>query len=170
MTLSDQRILVGVILSPHGIKGNLFVKSLTSDPDALGSLKLFKESGEKVKINIIKRNQKNILLCSIEGIKDRTEAEELNKTRLFCDKSDFPKPEEDEFYAFSLIGLKIYDEEKNEIGKVKECFNFGAGDLIEVEYTDKSLELVPFTKEFFPKIGKDFLEFDVKLWKSKNED
>ncbi len=168
MTFSDKRILAGVISSPHGIKGNVIIKSLTSPAANLESLKLFDEQGIEVKIKVLKTNPKNFVICNVEGVADRNEAEKLKKLKLFTLKEALPEEMGGEFYAANLLNLKILDEEKVEIGMVKAFFNFGAGDLLEIEYNDGGGELLPFTEELFPEIGAEYLTLNLKIWKSKS--
>ena len=45
----------------------------------------------------------------------------------------------------------MLDISRTRVGVVKGIFNFGAGDLIEVEFLNRlKTQIYPFTKEFFP--------------------
>ena len=45
------------------------------------------------------------------------------------------------------------------IGIIIDVANFGAGDIIEIRFNNDTEEMFPFTKEFFPEIGKDYVVF-----------
>lgn len=152
----ENLILVGVIKSCHGIKGHVILRSFTDPAIKITEKELVNESGEKVNINLIKQNSKGELICQFNDISTRNEAENLKGYKLFCLRSSLPKLEEDEFYITDLNNLSVLDNNHTKIGKIKHILNFGAGDIIEVEFLDKTTELLPFNKDFFPTITKDY--------------
>lgn len=162
MNSLENLILVGVIKSCHGIKGHVILKTFTESADKILEKELINELGEKVNITLIKQNSKGELICRFNDISTRNEAENLKGYKLFCLRSSLPKLLEDEFYIADLKNLPVLDENNNNIGKIKNILNFGAGDIIEVEFLDKTTELLPFNKEFFPTITNDSVVLSYK--------
>ena len=72
-------------------------------------------------------------------------------------RASLPKLEEDEFYIADLNHLPVLNQDHKEIGKIKNILNFGAGDIIEIEFLNQTTELLPFNKKFFPLITKDYV-------------
>ena len=73
-----------------------------------------------------------------------------------------PKIKEDEFYYNDLIGLNVLDQEQKHIAKIISVHNFGAGDLIEVEFIeDEKREYLPFSKEFIVELDleRNYLQY-----------
>ena len=65
-----------------------------------------------------------------------------------------PQLEEEEFYHADLIGLDAKEiSSQKVIGKVDAIYNFGAGDLIDIKFSDGGSEVLPFTKEYVPEIN-----------------
>ncbi|AMS12260.1 ribosome maturation factor RimM [Rickettsia prowazekii] len=158
-------ILIGVIKSCHGIQGHVILKSFTEPSTKILERTLVNESGTNIRIKLISQNAKGELICTFNDIATRNEAENLKGYKIFCLRTSLPKLEEDEFYIADLNHLQILDQSNKEIGKIKNILNFGAGDIIEIEFLDKTTELLPFNKEFFPIITKDYviLNYQTKV-------
>jgi 16S rRNA processing protein RimM len=158
---SDNLILLGVIKSAHGIKGDIIIRSYTDPVDNIIKLPLVDKHNLKYQIKLIRIDSKGQLICRMDGCNSRNDAELLSKTELFCLRANLKEIEEDgEFYIQDLVGLSILDTSKNKIGSVVNIHNYGAGNLVEIQFLDqKSTELLPFTKEIFPEITKEYAIF-----------
>jgi 16S rRNA processing protein RimM len=93
-----------------------------------------------------------MLVVTLSGIRDRNAAEALNGTELSIDRSLLPAPEEDEFYAADLVGLRAETPEGELVGKVRAVVNYGAGDIVEILPPSGASILVPFSKAAVPEI------------------
>ena len=79
-------ILMAQIGAPHGVKGEVRVKSFTGDPLALGDYgSLYDGDGRKFKVMRL-RPSKNVLVVKFKGTNTREEAEALNRVELFIDR------------------------------------------------------------------------------------
>lgn len=157
MNSLENLILVGVIKSCHGIKGHIILKSFTEPATKILERNLVNEFGEDVHIKLISKNPKEELICTFNDIATRNEAENLKGYKLFCLRASLEELEEDEFYIADLNHLPVLDQDHKEIGKIKNILNFGAGDIIEIEFSDQTTELLSFNKEFFPVITKNYV-------------
>lgn len=159
----NKLILVGVISSAHGIKGDVVIRSFTDEPLNIMNLPLQNNDGEEIKIKLIRVSSKGRLICRILGVEDRNRAEELIGRKLFSLRSLMPAPQEDEFYIEDLKGLPVVNEQLTQIGKISGIFNFGAGDIIEVSFNNKTTELFSFRKEIFPEITEEYVRLVVPI-------
>jgi len=159
MSKEERLILVGVISAAHGIKGDVLIKSFTEVTTNLAKLPIINEQNEIVKLKLIRANTKDGIICRLAGCDDRNHAETLKGTKLYCLRKDLPIPTDEEFYIEDLRGLKVIDESGAPIGTVLEIANYGAGNILEIKFTDDSCEMLPFTKELFPIITKDHIVF-----------
>lgn len=161
-TKNNKLILVGVITKAHGIMGQVVVRSYTEPPGNIVNLPIFDKDKNSTVLKLIRVQPNGTLICSIKDCRDRTSAEMLIKKQLYCLRQDLPDDlEEDEFYIEDLVGLKVLDTEGEHIGTVLNVANYGGGDIIDVKLMDKKdSELLPFTKEYFPEIGEDFVVLD----------
>jgi 16S rRNA processing protein RimM len=152
----DKLILVGVISSAHGINGDVIIKSFTKPSENIVKLPVQDESGSVLELKYVRSRKEGEIICHIKGYDTRSRAESLKKTAMYCKRSGLPQKAENEFYFEDLKGLIVKNESGEEIGVIINVLNYGAGDIIEIMFTDmKETELFPFNKEFFPVIQKD---------------
>lgn len=157
----DELILMGVISSAHGICGHLVVKSFTTPSRNIINLKITDKNSIPINLKFIKYNSKQDLICKVNNITNRNDAEAIVKTALYCTRKDLPNLEMDEFYINDLKGMKVLNNNHEEIGIITEVLNYGASDIIEIQFYDQKIkELFPFTKDLFPVIGEDWVEMN----------
>jgi len=148
---SEKRICVGVVGAPHGIRGEVRIKSYTATPldiAAYGPL----ETGDGRTVKILKaRLAKDMVVAALDGIGDRDAVETLKNQRLYIDRDRLPDPDEGEWYYTDLIGLDVRDTDAETIGKVTAVQDFGGGDLLEIRRKGlPGTALVPFTEAVVP--------------------
>jgi 16S rRNA processing protein RimM len=143
--------VVGRILRPHGLRGELSVEVRTDDPEqrfAVGSV-LGTDPAEAGPLTVeSSRWHSGRLLVSFAGVEDRMEAESLRGAWLTIDAADVPLPEDpDEFHDHQLTGLTVVTVSGELVGTVTDVLHTGQ-DLLAVTPTagtSRSTEvLVPF--------------------------
>ena len=152
----DNLVLVGEFGRPHGLKGEVRLKSHTGDPEAIaGYGPLIAAGGRTLSLKSVRRapgGAPDLLIAVVDGIATREAAEALNRVQLYVERAKLPLPdEEDEFLLADLIGLMVQNEAGEVIGAVVAVPNYGGGDLIEIAPVSKGpTALLPFTKAFVP--------------------
>ncbi len=129
----SKHILVGKIVAPQGIRGEVRVQTFTDTPADFRKLKIksIKFADDDFRFVRVVPNS-NVIIAKINGINDRTAAETLRGTELFIERDALPDLKEDEFYQADLIGFDVV-RNGTKIGVV-DCFqNYGAGDIIELD-------------------------------------
>ena len=153
--MTNGRILVGVVGAPHGVRGEVRLKSYTEDPMALAGFPAVwvgPTAARLLRITAARRLKDDMLVVRLDGIGDRDAAQALTNAQLFVAREDFPAPDEDEFYHADLIGLAVVLPDGRAVGAVAAVANFGAGDLIEVAPETGESFYVPFTRAFVPTV------------------
>ena len=131
--MENKRILVGKIVAPQGVRGEMRVQAFTENPMDFKTLRVFGTNitSEMFKFVRVVPNS-NVVIAKISGVDDRNTAETLRGTELFIERSALPDLDTDEFYQADLIGFDVV-RGGQKIGTV-ECFqNYGAGDIIEMD-------------------------------------
>lgn len=130
---TNEKILVGRIVAPQGIRGEVRVQTFTENTTDLKGLAVFGNSIESGKFHFLRPvPNTNVIIARIDGIGDRNTAETLRGTDLFIMRDDLPKLKDGEYYQSDLIGFSVVQNGKK-VGQIV-CFqNFGAGDIIEVD-------------------------------------
>jgi 16S rRNA processing protein RimM len=145
---------VGVLGAPHGVKGEMRLKSFTADPLGIQDYQpLTDKTGQRrFVIRHARLIKDDILVVYLEGVADRTSAEALTNLMLFIPRDQLPEPDEEEFYHADLMGLVAHTPDGAVIGTVTAVHDFGAGDILEITPSTGPSLLVPFTKANVPEI------------------
>ncbi len=144
-------VVLGVVGAPHGVRGEVRVKSSTADPLAIGSYgPVTLPDGRRLKVKSV-RPGGEVVIVKLEGVNDRTAAEALKHMTLAVPRDRLPPPDdEDDFYHADLIGLRCETAEGAPVGHVAAIHDFGAGDILDIR-RDKGPNLtLGFTRANVP--------------------
>ncbi len=146
---------VGQIVNTFGIKGQLKVKPFTDDMERFEELKTVyickKNEMKKVEIEDVKYNKQCILL-KVKGIEDLTEAEKYKGLFLKIDRKDAKKLPKDTYFIADILGLEVYTDEGELLGKVDDIFPTGANDVYVVKNELGKQILLPSIPEVLKEI------------------
>ena len=157
--------IVGRILKPQGIKGEVKTEVITSFPEHFNDLnELFikKDSFEPIEIESRRFSNKFVFL-KFKGIESRNDAEILRNEYLFVPEKELFSLEEDEFYNHQLIGLKVYSEENDYIGEILEIENYPEHDVLVVKDSNKEEHLIPFVKDIIREVDVESQKVKIHL-------
>ena len=85
-----------------------------------------------------------------EGVADRSAAESLAKAILWIEQPTDEQPEDDAWYDFQLVGLRVL-RDGDDVGEVVRVDHFPAQDLLVVRTGDRDV-LVPFVSAIVPSV------------------
>lgn len=133
---NNKRILVGKIVAPQGIRGEVRVQTFTATPADFKNLAVFGDNIVATAFHFVRSvPNTNVIIARIDGVADRNTAETLRGTELFIDRDNLPATKDGEYYQADLVGMMVV-RDGVELGRV-ECFqNFGAGDIMELDNGD----------------------------------
>ena len=146
---------VGQIVNTFGIKGQLKVKPFTDDMERFEELKTVyickKNEMKKVEIEDVKYNKQCVLL-KVKGIEDLTEAEKYKGLFLKIDRKDAKKLPKDTYFIADILGLEVYTDEGELLGRVDDIFPTGANDVYVVKNELGKQILLPSIPEVIKEI------------------
>jgi len=152
-------LVVGIITSSHGIKGELKVKSLSDFSERFTKpgkrwLQINKEEPILYKlISGYKKPGKDLFIISLDEVQDRDSAERLKKYKFLVESNNIPKLKQDEFHFNQLVNLTVKIQQNNQIetiGEVIDLMNEN-NNLIKIKiYANNKKILIPFVKEIVP--------------------
>ncbi|WP_460449822.1 ribosome maturation factor RimM [Alsobacter sp. SYSU BS001988] len=152
--MADDLILMGVLGAPHGVRGEMRLKSFTEDPLAIADYAPLTDEAGKRSFRILSARsvKDDMLVVRLDGVADRDQAAALTNTRLFAPRNQLPPVEdEDEFYHADLIGLAVVAENGEALGTVLAVLDFGAGEILEIQPASGGRPfMLPFTREAAP--------------------
>jgi 16S rRNA processing protein RimM len=127
---AEQAVSVGLIVAPHGIRGDVKVQPLTDFPNRFDRGSTLWVDGSPLRIERSRRYQGSVFL-KLEGIDDRAAAEQLRGKEL-----QTPRPqaiyERGRYYLHDIIGLAVYDGAGALLGKLEDVMSTGANDVFVV--------------------------------------
>jgi len=134
---------LGRIVRAHGIRGEVLIKPYSSpSPTLAQSAKLYLPGPKPYELFVERRRETpNGFIIKFKGIETRNDSERLKGQEIVCHPDELPELEDDEFYSYQLIGLKVCTNE-NEIGTIKEVRTIRGQDLLVVEGEGKEF-LIP---------------------------
>ena len=166
--MEEQMISVGKILKPHGLKGDLKVLLLTDHPEQrfLAGNKLFVETSDSVRKYTVERSKhfkQNMILLKLVNIDSGDDAEGLSGTYLTIPENEIAPLESGRFYIFQIIGLNVYEETGEYLGKVLEVRQTGGNDIYIIQDNHEQELLIPALKEVVKKVDVDNKTMVVSL-------
>ncbi len=149
---SDKWVTVGVVGSPHGVKGAVHVNTALTQPLDLGTYSpLTLSDGRVLEIASVKPDKGAKVIASFEGIATRDQAQALTHEQLRVPRGRLPKLGAEDFYHADLIGLQVLKISGEKLGQVVAVRNFGAGDVLEIKVGNDT-QMVALTRQFVPEI------------------
>lgn len=146
--MKQQYLLLGEIVRPQGIRGEVKVKHYTDDPERFYDLEtVFLKHGDTYKpAEVLKaRVQGDDVYLTLEGVEDRNEAEKLRGVQLWVDRDNAVELGEDDVFIADILGAKAYDTKGNEVGVLKDVLTPGGVDVF-VFKTPKGTLMMPALK------------------------
>ena len=149
---------VGVITSPHGIKGEVKVFPTTDDAKRFKELKkVILDTGKEyipMEIEHVKFF-KNMVILKFKGYDNINEIEKYKSRDLLITRDQAVDLAPDEYFITDLIGLAVVSDQGVKLGTLKDVLETGANDVYVVAMKDgKELML--------PAIGDCILNVDLE--------
>lgn len=142
-------LLLGEILRPHGIRGELRVRLLTDYPERLSEMESVfigrnPESDDVTRYHIDQiRVHQGYGLLKLKEIDSRDAADLLRELFVMVELENAVPLEEDEIYLYQLIGLNVQTEAGVQLGKLVEVLETGANDVYVVQGDRYGEVLIP---------------------------
>jgi 16S rRNA processing protein RimM len=154
---SDNLLLLGKVLGPHGRKGLMRIRthaqSGSSFPEG-GAIFLKTGDGEIREFDLITiKPHKKFHLLRLKGIDGPAEADQYRNAEILINKEDLSR-EEDEYFWHEIIGLEVYLNTGEFLGMVHHILSTGSNDIYVVRNEGMEV-LVPAIHDVVEKIDLD---------------
>ena len=127
-SISPRFLIVGRILAPWGIRGEVKVQVMTDFPERFAPGKLVFLDGHPLEIESCRPHKQhlNIKLATIDSIEA---AERIRGHDLTVPSSElYPLPQ-GQYYAFQLIGLDVFTKEGEYLGLITDIMSTASNDV-----------------------------------------
>ncbi len=153
---------MGRVVGAHGIRGSLKVRSYAESLSVYeaeeGIRVAFPDGSDRTMTVEWVKPHGRVLLMTLEGVADRSLAEGLIGSELFVDKACLPALEEDTYYWFDLVGLRVYDTTGVHLGRLDEVIPTPGNDI----YVVRGKQDGQTREMLIPAIGDVVLKIDLE--------
>ena len=105
----------------------------------------------KMQIEEVKYH-KNVVLVKFKGVEDINMAEQYKGCYIRIKREDARKLPKDTYFIADLIGVSVFDENDNFLGKVNDIYNNKVHDIYVIKNDLGKQILLPSTKEIIKQI------------------
>ncbi len=157
-----QYLLLGEVVKPQGLKGEVKLRHETGDASRFLSLDTawMKQNGAYVPVRVLDARLSGAdVFLTLEGVEDRDAAEKLRGTQLYVDRVNARPLDEGEVFIADLIGLKAVDTKGNAIGTLTDVLQPGGADVL-VFTTPQGPLMAPHLKKLVKEITAEHIVLD----------
>jgi len=145
------KILIGKVVKPQGIKGEIKISSAIDDPEQFKSVTHFYFGEKRMDVKSI-RVSSGFVFALIDGINDRDKAEALRNWEVYADREEIFVPSGSYLIA-DLVGCQVYLDDGMAVGELTEILQYGTADVF-VVHGKKDVQF-PFLKDLVQKVDVD---------------
>lgn len=155
--MKQNYLLLGEIVRPQGIRGEVKLRHYTDDPDRFLDLETayLQKDGAYQPVRVTgARVQKDDVYLTLEGVDDRNAAEKLRGMQLWVDRAHAKALEEGQVYIADILGAQAYDTQGRLLGTLTEVLTPGGVDVFVFATPDGTL-MVPALKDVLLTLDAD---------------
>jgi 16S rRNA processing protein RimM len=116
-------VTVGRVGRPHGVDGSFFVEDASEAEERFATGAVLLVGGEPARVVVSKRGSGGRRVIKLDRPVSRGAS-------LAVRRDELPEPDEDAYYVFQLIGLRVEEEGGRELGIVADVENMPANDAL----------------------------------------
>jgi len=140
----SETVRVGRVGRPHGIAGAFVVEDPSDDPARFAVGARLLAGGDEVEVVESRRVGGGRLAIKLDRPVARGTTLELRRDEL-------PEPEEDAYYVFQLVGVRVEEEGGRDLGTVRDVISAPANDVLVLD-----------SGVLLPLVGACVLEVDLQ--------
>lgn len=155
--MKNEYFYLGHITKSFGIKGQLSCYFDTDEPEKYADLDavFIDLDGEKLPylIENIQYRGANTFVIKFQDV-DEEESKSLIKAELYLPMSELPPLTGNRFYFHEVIGFKVIDEEKGDIGVCRDFIDISRHPIMQIDHEGTEI-LIPAIDEIFKNVDRE---------------
>ena len=132
-----QELIVGEVLKPQDIRGEIKVKPFTDSPEDFKQFKRIFLDGAEYKVLSVRKDESAVYLA-LRGVADRNAAELLRGKQVTVLREEAPEPPEGSYYIADLLGAEIITDSGKTLGTLTNIRS-AATDIYTLEQNGKEI-------------------------------
>lgn len=155
--MKNEYFYLGHITKSFGIKGQLSCYFDTDEPEKYADQDavFIDLDGEKLPylIENIQYRGANTFVIKFQDV-DEEESKSLIKAELYLPMSELPPLTGNRFYFHEVIGFKVIDEEKGDIGVCRDFIDISHHPIMQIDHEGTEI-LIPAIDEIFKNVDRE---------------
>ena len=150
----DRLIAIGRIVTTQGNRGEVKVLPLTDYPERFGGLKTaYLTKGDTIATVEVEgaSYRRGMVVLKFKGYDTIGESEKLKGMSVVVDEEDAVRLPDGRYFIHDIIGLRVYSEESDYLGKVVDVMTASGNDVYVVE-GDLGEILIPAIRQVVLKV------------------
>lgn len=147
----SEYLLIGEVLRPQGVRGQVKVRPDTDDPSRFLRLDtVYLKKGEEYlpcAITAAESRADGFVYCTLDHAESRDHAEKQRGWLLYVDRAHAVELEEGQYFISDLLGCRVQDQKGALLGTLEDVLQPGANDVYQVKCPDGRrmyLPVLPF--------------------------
>ena len=156
-------LMIGVVLKPQGIRGEIKIKPYAADVSLYEEWKTLyiKENDTFSPVPCtVSRIHDGFVYAVLAGCKTADDAEKLRGKDLYIDRAHAAKPENGAVYIADLVGCTAVDETGRTVGVLTDVLQYGSVDTW-VFRTESGTLMAPALLAVFPEVDLESRRISV---------
>ena len=169
--MRKNRVRIGRILGPQGVRGELKILALTDLPErflSMEKMRVFSDEGvfrrELTLLSARRVEHKGLIVAETEEISSRSEAEGLVGNYIEIEPEERYPLEEGEFWIDDLIGMAAVNGESGEtLGTLRDVVSAGEQDIYIIRDENGKDHYIPAVREFITEVNLEKRQISIAL-------
>jgi 16S rRNA processing protein RimM len=166
-------LTVATLTKVHGIRGEL---KLRCEPEILALLRDVAEEAETVTLRMPEtgdeyevtfasvRGHESAPIVAIDGVEDRSAAEEFRGALVCLPREVLPEPDDDEYFLADLVGCIVHDIATGDvIGRATKAEALPANVVVTIKLDAGGTILAPLVTDAMPTVDVEARRIDLDL-------
>jgi 16S rRNA processing protein RimM len=137
-------LAIAQVLAPHGVAGEVRAAILTEFPERFALLDRVYLGDDGTAVGLEHhRFHKGQVLLKLEGYDNREQAEALRQALVQIPTEEAMPLPEGQYYIHQIVGLDVWTDEGEHLGRVEEVLETGANDVYLVRDEEGNTILIP---------------------------
>lgn len=149
----EDRIQIGVVGKPHGVRGGFYLDGSVDSQALVAGMKLRLGEDEFTVASRGGTDQRPLVILEEVGERDAINA--LRGSAVTAARSDLTPLEDGEWFADDVVGLVVTTRDGRELGKVTKLTNLPSVDVLEVDPVEGEMLFIPMIKDAIVSISPE---------------
>jgi len=160
--LTDRFVVVGRVLAPHGLKGDLRAEIHSDTPGRFTDGSMVFIDGEQFVIERSFGYKHTTILLHFVGIETKSQADNFRGKMLEILEEEVSPLPDGHYYHYQMLGMSVYTDEGTFLGSIDEILSTRANDVYVLKTNGKQI-LIPALKKFVKHVDVRSREMRVCL-------